>query len=206
MINKIDKFPFFKQNYFKLSYQSTLSSLLDFFKVLCFSLILNPLTYGMFIFDFRKSLSSSFDFTNKFSFKINRNHKWSEKILFSNSMKYKNIINKNKINANRLLSLIDNNNVTIKHVSGNAHPNYFFFPILSNYRKEISKNLLKIGIESGFHFSNSIKWASEFGYKYGDCPNTEQIVQKIVTIPIHQKINNHKLNKIVEILNKNYGI
>lgn len=39
------------------------------------------------------------------------------------------------------------------------------------------------GIEVATHFGNSIRWAKEFGYVEGTCPNAERLVHLLVMVP-----------------------
>lgn len=63
--------------------------------------------------------------------------------------------------------------------------NYFMFPVLVDNREELIQNYQEKGIEIGPHFSNSIIWATVFGYQLGDCPNAEKICDKILVLPTY---------------------
>lgn len=41
------------------------------------------------------------------------------------------------------------------------------------------------GIETETHFKNAIIWAEQFGYKRGNCPNAEKLVNKLLMIPTY---------------------
>ena len=43
------------------------------------------------------------------------------------------------------------------------------------------------GVEAATHFAHCLDWASEFGYKRGDCPNTERMIEKLLMIPTYTK-------------------
>ena len=51
--------------------------------------------------------------------------------------------------------------------------------------KLLQSELNKRGIDSATHFSRCVEWAVEFGYRYGDCPNTELLVKKLLMIPTY---------------------
>ncbi|NMC59130.1 MAG: hypothetical protein GYA51_07080 [Candidatus Methanofastidiosa archaeon] len=80
---------------------------------------------------------------------------------------------------------------------------YFLFPLLVD-SKETSEFIINYfasnGIEIGRHFSNSINWAESFDYEKGSCPNTEDIVTRIITIPTHYMLTNKERKKISALL------
>jgi len=43
------------------------------------------------------------------------------------------------------------------------------------------------GIEADTHFKNCIRWAKEFGYIEGTCPNAERLVDHLVMVPNYYK-------------------
>ena len=66
--------------------------------------------------------------------------------------------------------------------------NYFMLPVLSEDRDALIRKYGEKGIELGAHFSKSIVWAAEFGYKAGDCPNAEKICNEILVLPTYYDI------------------
>ena len=204
LINDIDKFPNFVKNYSKIPSLSLLHSLKSILRVLFFSFFVNPWTYGMIFFRLKNINSIKIDLTNKFSFSVFRNSNWSKRIFFNCLTPCYNLANKYKINAYKLFDLINNDKLSYLK-ENNIKPNYYIFPLLLNNRNKVYRELLNEGFESGFHFYNSINWALEYGYKKGDCPITENIVNKIITIPIHYKIKDNDIFKIAQIINKNYA-
>ena len=204
LINNIEKFPNFVKNYSKIPSLSLLHSLKSILKVLFFSFFVNPWTYGMIFFRLKNINFMKIDLTNKFSFSVFRNSNWSKRIFFNCLTPCYNLANKYKINAYKLFDLINNDKLSYLK-ENNIKPNYYIFPLLLNNRNKVYRELLKEGFESGFHFYNSINWALEHGYKKGDCPITENIVNKIITIPIHSKIKDNDIFRIAQIINKDYA-
>ena len=62
--------------------------------------------------------------------------------------------------------------------------------------------LLENNIEPGKHFSKSLVWAQEFGYKPDACVNTEIIIKQVITLPIHKGVNKKVIKRMAEIVNK----
>jgi len=105
-------------------------------------------------------------------------------------------------NANVLSSIIKMKNFVLTK-NKTYIPNYYAFPLLTDNRNKLYDKLLENNIETGKHFHKSIIWATEFGYKKGECPNTERIVEKIIVIPTHLGVKKNNLLKIASILNNN---
>lgn len=76
--------------------------------------------------------------------------------------------------------------------------NGIMVPVINSNPVNLINYFRKNGIEIGRHFSNSIEWAEKFGYQVGDCPNTEDIVKKILVFPCHSDYK--KIDRIVELL------
>jgi dTDP-4-amino-4,6-dideoxygalactose transaminase len=51
--------------------------------------------------------------------------------------------------------------------------------------ERLREKLYREGVDSATHFSNSIYWASVFGYRHGECPNAEKLITRLLMIPIY---------------------
>ena len=200
-VNNKYKFPYFDEKYKKLEPSGFLSSSISFVKMLFFSILMKAPFYGLFTHPLGKKLDSKLDFINKFSFKENLRLSWVNRVFFSNHKEFINQLNTQKSNANYLLSQLNSNIKTIR-VNIRDEPNHYVFPILIKNRDQLFAELLENNIESGKHFSKSLIWAQGFGYKLGDCPNTEIIIKQILTLPIHQGVSEKSIKKMAEIVNK----
>ncbi|QIP13914.1 DegT/DnrJ/EryC1/StrS aminotransferase family protein [Spirosoma aureum] len=80
--------------------------------------------------------------------------------------------------------------------------NSFAIVLLSHRRNELYNFLRKKGIGAGKHFQHAKSWAMQFGYQHGECPNFEQIVGEILTIPCHYGMISSDLQKIDQCLNE----
>ena len=89
--------------------------------------------------------------------------------------------------------------INAKFVAYNGEYNFFMLPIYLEKRDEFIKYCSENGVEVGKHFSKSIKWAKEFGYVDGNCPNAERIAETIVTLPCHYSYKNRKLKNVIAV-------
>ena len=62
-----------------------------------------------------------------------------------------------------------------------------FFILQAEYFLKSGEYIKTKKIEAITHFSMSIKWNKVFGYKAGDCPNTEMLLQHLLMLPCYKK-------------------
>lgn len=201
LINNKDKFPYFDFEYNKLKPIGLIRSALSLFKTVLFSIIMKPPFYGAITFKLGKKFDSKFDFVDKFNFNEKLSMKWVNNIFRANYSEYKKSLKKQRLHADYLFSLLGSN-IKVVTVNENSEPNFYAFPILVERRDQFYDDLLSNNIESGKHFHKSIIWAKEFGYKQGDCPQTEKIVNRVLTLPIHNGISINTIRKVAEIVNR----
>jgi len=164
------------------------------------SILLKPPLFGLFTYDFIKKPEQKLDVGNKFSFKETKGYKWVQ-VIFN---KYLNYFykehHKQEQNFNFLASKISAKYFDKQILKANT-PNYYIFPLLSENRDKLYNKLLESNIQAGKHFHKCLVWAKEFGYKNGDCPNTEKISKRIITFPIHSIILEKHTFSMIKSLN-----
>ena len=201
LVNQPDKFPFLKEEYAKIPECKFVPAMKDFLKVFLYSLMMRPPIYGTITYKIGKNLDSKIDFVNKFSFSEVKGYKWVQRIFRSNFSLFQRILLTNTKNAKALSSLLKINNPVL-FTKESIIPNYYAFPILIEDRDRLFQKLLASNIEPGKHFHKSIEWASEFGYVKGECPNTEKIIERIITVPNHFGVSENHIIKIAKIINE----
>ncbi len=200
LINRPESFPYFEDEYGQLKKDSLLSAYFSFFKTVLFSILMKPPFYGLITYPLGKRLDSKLDFVDKYTFKERLPMKWTHRVFDTNFDKFKGELNKQKGNANYLNSLITDEGALTNTLEG--EPNYYIYPVLKKNRDQLFDELLKNNIEPGKHFSKSLTWAKEFGYKEGDCPETEVIINQVLTLPIHSGVSEHTLRKMASVVNR----
>jgi len=201
MINHPSKFPFFDNFYAAIPKPKIYSSCMDFLKILVLSIMMKPPLYGLITRKLGEKLDSKLDLGNKYSFTESKAHPWIKRILNKNYSFIQKILCKNVENANLLANLINNTKTIIPDNIKESSPNYYIFPFLLENRNDIFNKFLANQIEPGKHFHKSILWASEFGYKNGDCPNTERLIEKTLTVPTHYGVRKMEISKMASIIN-----
>jgi len=200
LVNNIKLFPNFEKEYSKIPKPSKLESVKAFGKAVLSSIVMKPPLIGLFAYDLIKKLDQKLDVGNKFSFTETKGYKWV-RVIFDNNMNFFiKELHKQEQNFKFLASKISVK-YSDKQISEAHTPNYYIFPLLSEKRDELYNKLLGNNIQAGKHFHNCLNWAKEFGYKNGDCPNTQKITEQIITLPIHPEVNTKDIIKISDIIN-----
>ena len=203
LINDSNKFQFINKEQSKLKPVGLLSEFLILIKTMVLSILMKYPFYGSITYPLGKRLDSKLDLIDKFSFKENLRPMWVNRVLRSNQKEFMTQAKAQKDNANHMVSLLDSS-VKIPTVYIGVEPNHYAFPVLIKDRDNLFSELLENNIESGKHFSQSLEWAQEYGYKLGDCPKTELIVKQVITLPIHKGVSSNVIKKMADIVN-NYA-
>lgn len=80
--------------------------------------------------------------------------------------------------------------------------NCFAIVCLDARRDALYNHLIQNGIGAGKHFQYAKAWASTFGYQYGTCPQFEDLVEKVITIPCDYSLKPADLATINTALNQ----
>lgn len=90
---------------------------------------------------------------------------------------------KQQITAKEIIISLESLNVTplIEPETSNC----FMLPIECEDKNTVHDFFINKGIESATHFGRCIEWAQEFGYKSGDCPNSEFFTKHLLVVPTY---------------------
>jgi dTDP-4-amino-4,6-dideoxygalactose transaminase len=103
----------------------------------------------------------------------------------------------NGLRANRNIHIVDEDD-SRKSV-------YHIFPIEVNHREVLRENLKKSGIETLIHYPLPLHLQEvyrELTYKKGDFPVTENIADRILSIPIYPELTEPQIEYIIKKLNE----
>ena len=78
--------------------------------------------------------------------------------------------------------------------------NSFMIPVLVENPKHFIEYAKTYGIEIGRHFVQSKECIPHFGYLPGSCPNYEDLITKVVTLPSHADYPALKMNQLFTLL------
>lgn len=159
------------------------------------SLMHIPFIYKNITLSLFKEMDNKKDLVGKYSTSEKSYYKSNLNLLMSKIKIIHQLLDRQKTNGDILRKEIN-----AKFVAYNGEYNFFMLPIYQEKRDEFIKFCSENGVEVGKHFSKSIKWAKEFGYVDGNCPNAERIVKVIVTVPTHCNMNKKQIEWIKKTL------
>lgn len=198
LINNQELLSSFLKKYEQLPEKSDINELKNVFRNILYSLAHDKLFYGLVTYPLGKSLDIKYDFLGKKHVLCTKSYKTNINVFNKNIQKYYKLSRVQVSNGEYVASQL-NKKFNLAWSQQN-YPNYYIFPLLSIKRDIIIANMRAIGVESGKHFAKAVKWAALYGYKLGDCPNSERIASEILTIPVHYTIKQQKLKKICEVI------
>ena len=200
LINNRDMVSEFEDEYSKLKKPGLKEERINIVKNYIYSVAFSKYLYGFITYPLGKKLERKIDFIGKNSNTCHKGYISNINIFNKNIYKYL-LFNKLRCGVGLFLenSLNDYFNINFRNFGTN---NFYIFPLLHKRRDDIVEELFKEGFESGKHFAKSILWAKNFGYVMGTCPQTEQIVNQVFTIPTHHYLNAKSLKKLIKIIRK----
>lgn len=180
----------------KINKPSFSKELRNIIKGLSVGLINNPYLYKVLKSDAVKNLDNKHDYTGKYQHVEYKAYKSSRNILNYRLKTIDKQLDKQKENGLKLRAVIDKDKLMFE-----GDYNFFMLPLLVENRDLFIKRANESCAELGSHFSKTILWAKSFGYKIGDCPNSEWIAKHIVTVPTHYNMKKKQIKIIKQILN-----
>ena len=160
----------FQNRYNQLPSISTREEILNIIKNFTFSIAHKKPFYGLITFPLFKKIDKKMDFAGKFDFKEATYYNSYTYLFLKEFHQYKKYYEKQRVNANFIINHLNDKFEFIKD-SETKKLNYFMIPIRSNKQDKFIERSILYGIEFGKHFSNSIKWAKDFGFQHADLTN-----------------------------------
>jgi perosamine synthetase len=183
----------FQKMFNKLKDENIFIQLTNVFKALLSTILMNKYIYGIFTYKLKQNVGDKVDLNNKYVFherKVNKGFLKVFKKRLSRIQKLKTTQNKNSIN---ILN-------SIEDVKSNSNQANFMIPVKSKDSRALISVAFDNGIEFGQHFKKSILWAQNYGYRVNDCKNTENLIDKTVTVPCYYRLSKQDIAKIEHVL------
>lgn len=158
---------------------------------LIFSILHFPFIYRIFTYPYLKKLDEKRDFSGKFDNNETHIPKISKSLfIYKLNTNIENLLLQQK-NAKEILIHYPEYSTLDKLISDkNYDSNFFMLPLLvTEKKKEFIEWHKKNGIELAGHFSRSIDWARKYGYRQGQCSNSEKIASSITVFPTYRKMD-----------------
>lgn len=188
-----------------LNSPTKLSEIRHTFYVYMYSILYHKPWFGGFAFQFGSLLENSMDINNKKIFKITKINNSDLKLFIRKLKTFYEKVELQRTNSFTLLNELKNTNLKLPYERKNTWCNYFLFPILFENkmkRDKASEDLKNMGVDTAKLFSLTPLIAKQnYDYK-GDCPNAEDIADRVLIIPNYYSLSNIELLKIVSAIKK----
>lgn len=159
--------------------------------------------FGMISLPLGSRIEDKVDLMNKYSFKIAKIRNTDLQIAAKKLQSFQEKVKQQRKNSQYLLENLKNIDLKLPFENKDTYCNYYLFPIQVNEEHErdrICESLREKGIDTTKLFSKTPEIARlNYGYK-GDCPDTEKIANRILTIPNHCTLKKDQLKKVSDAM------
>jgi dTDP-4-amino-4,6-dideoxygalactose transaminase len=156
--------------------------------------------FGLFALPIGGLLENKIDLMNKYNFKTTQIRKTDMHTILRKIENFKIKVDIQRENSQYLINNLKGQDILLPEEATDTFCNYYLFPVQFKdriHRDMAVTQLLKKGIDTTKLFSKTPELAKrQYGYK-GDCPDTEQVAEKILTIPNHYTLNRCELDKTI---------
>ena len=173
--------------------------------VYVYSFLYHKPWYGLFAFSLGSYIENSIDIAGKRTFSGAKIGKSDLGVFLRKLEKFREKVEMQRRNSQILLDESENTGLILPYEQKDTWCNYFLFPILfesKEKRDDACENLRNTGVDTAKLYNMTPFVARQFyGYK-GDCPNTEEFVDRILTIPNYYSLTNKELLTVIDTFKK----
>jgi len=195
----------FKKEIALLCTPPSLSEIKHSLFVYVYSFLYHKPWYGLFAFSLGSYIENHVDIARKRVFNASNIGKGDLSVFLRKLETFREKVDLQRRNSQILLDELENTNLILPYERKDTWCNYFFFPILFDGKKKRDNArayLRKKGIDTAELYSEAPLKAKQFyGYK-GDCPNTEEFVDKLLIIPNYYTLTEEELSKVISNVKK----
>ena len=168
--------------------------------VYVYSFLYHKPWFGLFAFCIGSHIENSIDIAGKRTFSATKIGKSDLGVFLRKLETFREKVEMQRKNSQVLLDELEDTGLILPYEQKDTWCNYFLFPILfddKEKRDNACKHLRNMGIDTAKLYSMTPSVAKQFyGYK-GDCSNTEEFADRILTIPNYYTLFDKELLKIV---------
>lgn len=195
----------FKREMSLLNTPSTLGEFNHSLFVYMYSFLYHKPWYGLFALSFGSYIENMVDIAGKRTFSASKIGKSDLGIFLRKLEKIREKVEMQRRNSQILLEELESTGLKLPYERKDTWCNYFFFPILfesKEKRDNACESLRKEGVDTAKLWCMTPLAARQmYGY-IGDCPNTEEFVDRILTIPNYYSLTDKDLLKVVREVKK----
>ena len=182
---------------------SKLSELKHSLFVYLYSFLYHRPWYGMFAFSLGSYIESHVDIAGKRTFSVSKIGNSDLAVFIRKLATFGAKVELQRKNSQTLLKELESTDLILPYERKNTWCNYFIFPVLFGSKEERDNAhtfLRKMGVDTAKLWCMTPSTARRFyGYK-GDCPNTEDFVDRLLIIPNYYTLKNGEVSNIIRAI------
>lgn len=159
--------------------------------------------FGLVSLPLGSRIESKVDLMNKYTFKTAGIRNTDRHVIERKMQDFKKKVDKQRRNSQYLIQELSDTGLKLPLEAEGTYCNYYLFPILfenETERDKVSEMLREKGIDTAKLFSKTPEIAKlHYGYE-GDCPDTEQVAERILIVPNHYTLGLTELNQMAILL------
>jgi len=173
--------------------------------VYAYSFLYHKPWFGLFAFSLGSHIENRIDISGKRTFSASKIGRSDLGVFLRKLETFREKVEMQRRNSMILLDELGDTNLTLPYERKDTWCNYFLFPILfeSKEKRDTAYEYLKNrGIDTAKLWSMTPITARQFYGYNGDCPNTEELADTILTMPNYYTLNNKDLFKVINAIKK----
>lgn len=159
--------------------------------------------FGLVSLPLGSRIEDKIDLMNKYSFKTEKIRNTDLQVVAKKLHSFQEKVEQQRKNSQCLLENLKGIDLKLPFEDKDTYCNYYLFPAQVNKESErdrICESLRIKGIDTTKLFSKTPEIARlNYGYK-GDCPDTEKIANRLLTIPNHYTLTENELKKVSDAM------
>jgi len=188
-----------------LSTPSKLNEIKHSLFVYIYSFLYHKPWYGLFAFSLGSYIENSIDIAGKRTFNAAKIGKSDFRVFLRKLETFREKVKLQRSYSQILIDKLKNTGLVLPYEQKDTWCNYFYFPILfddKEKRENACEYLRKMSVDTTKLYSMTPLVARQFyGYK-GDCPNTEEFVDRILIIPNYYTLTDKEIIKVASAAKK----
>jgi len=182
---------------------SKLSELEHLLFVYLYSFLYHRPWYGMFAFSLGSYIENHVDIAGKRTFSVSKIGNSDLAVFIRKLATFRAKVELQRKNSQTLLKELGSTDLILPYERRDTWCNYFMFPVLFGSKEERDNAhifLRKMGVDTAKLWCMTPSTARRFyGYK-GDCPNTEDFVDRLLIIPNYYTLKNGEVSNIIRAI------
>ncbi|KAF5413915.1 MAG: UDP-4-amino-4-deoxy-L-arabinose--oxoglutarate aminotransferase [Candidatus Methanogaster sp.] len=210
ILNNTDLVDGFKTEMDLLNSFTIITEIRDSFVIYLHSILYHKPLFGLFahpLGSYLRSITSRDNGVGDFT--TNKIRKSDRSLLFNKLYGFETKVELQRANSLFLIRELKDTSLILPHEKKNTYCNYYLFPILfeNNDERDVAcKHLRKNGVDTAKLYNMTPLAARQFYGYQGDCPNTEELVDEILTIPNYYSLTDKELLHVVIAVKEVVGL